>query len=58
MVKIFNDNGTKRNIQPFTGDKHSVWKFRIRSLCNDLNLLDVVDSEPPVAQKCHNGILK
>lgn len=37
----------KRNIKSFDGDKYSVWKLRIRNLLNELNVLKVIDEEPP-----------
>ena len=39
----------KRNKQPFKGEKYSVWKFRIRALLAELEVLHVIDSAvPPV----------
>lgn len=37
---------TKRNIQPFNGEKYSVWKFQIRALLTELDVIKVVDEEP------------
>lgn len=38
----------KRNIAPFNGEKYSVWKFRIRALLNEMDVLKVIDQEPPI----------
>lgn len=37
----------KRNIQAFNGEKYSVWKFRIRALLTELNVIKVIDEEVP-----------
>ena len=40
---------TKWNIKPFDSDKYRIWKFRIRSLLSDLNVIKVIDSDAPTA---------
>lgn len=37
----------KRNIQPFNGERYSVWKFRVRVLLTELSVLNVIDEELP-----------
>lgn len=37
----------KRNIKPFNGEKYSVWKFRIRSLLTELDVIKVIDQTIP-----------
>lgn len=37
----------KRNIKAFDGDKYSVWKFRIRALMTEINVIKVIDNEIP-----------
>lgn len=34
---------TKRNIQPFNGDKYIIWKLRIRELFKELKVIEVID---------------
>lgn len=36
----------KRNIKPFNGEKYSVWKFRIRALLCELDVIKVIDEDP------------
>jgi len=38
---------SKRNIKPFDGEKYSVWKFRIRTVLAEQDILKVIDSEVP-----------
>lgn len=38
----------KRNIQAFNGEKYSVWKFRVRALLTELDVIKVIDQEPPI----------
>jgi hypothetical protein len=37
----------KRNIRPFDGEKYNIWKFRIRSLLSELDVIHIVDEEIP-----------
>lgn len=38
---------SKRNIQPFNGENYNIWKFRIRSLFNELEVIHVIDKPEP-----------
>ena len=37
----------KRKINSFDGEKYSVWKFRVRALLSELDILKVIDEEIP-----------
>ncbi|CAB3252814.1 unnamed protein product, partial [Arctia plantaginis] len=40
----------KRNIKPFNGEKYSVWKFRIRALLSEIDVISVIDEEVPATR--------
>lgn len=48
-LKVFKmeNRVNKRNIQPFDGEKYTVWKFRVQSLLFELSVKDVLDRDPP-----------
>lgn len=41
------NKGVKRNINPFDGEKYSIWKFRIRAVLSELDVIKVIESEVP-----------
>lgn len=43
----------KRNIKPFNGEKYSVWKFRIRALLSEMDVIKVIDEDPVI--RCTHG---
>lgn len=45
-------NKTKRNIQPFNGQKYSIWKFRVHALIVEEDALQVIDKD--IAQRITN----
>lgn len=36
-----------RNIPQFTGERYTIWKFRVRALLAEENALKVLDEDPP-----------
>lgn len=42
------NKSAKRNIKVFDGERYSVWKFRIRAILTELNVIKVLDEEPPL----------
>lgn len=41
------ESRAKPNIQQFNGERYSTWKFRIKSLLEELQVLCVIESTPP-----------
>lgn len=46
MIFTMENSRSKRNIRAFDGEKYSVWKFRIRALLNELDVIKVIDEDP------------
>ena len=38
---------SRLNIKSFNGEKYSVWKFRVRALLSEFDVLKVIDENPP-----------
>lgn len=45
LIVTMENLSLKRNIKPFDGEKYSVWKFRLRALLTELNVIKVIDEE-------------
>lgn len=45
----------KRNIKIFDGEKYSIWKFRIRAVLTELEMIKVIDEETPEGDELTDG---